>query len=214
MATITTKYDVGDVVWLAESQYENRTHPCPDCLGTRTWQAVSPAGRGYVVDCPRCNQGWPRRGASLDYYVHVPIARSLTIGLVTLDFDYDTRSAQLSYMCRETGIGSGSIYRETRLHDTEKEAMDAALWRTMWLNIGFAIDCPANHINSDIRFPDYQIDTAAVKTAEAKVFKAEYALERVLGELQDAYGDGSDSWLKSEVHQILERHNWLEEEDA
>ncbi len=34
MATIQTKYKVGDIVFLARAAREVRMHPCPDCNGT------------------------------------------------------------------------------------------------------------------------------------------------------------------------------------
>src|SRR5690606_14903966 len=32
------------------------TFPCPDCGGTHTWKAISPAGYEFEVDCPRCSR--------------------------------------------------------------------------------------------------------------------------------------------------------------
>src|SRR5690606_21980316 len=54
MATIETKYGIGDVVWHASTVSETKTRDCPDCKGERKWSVTSPAGGEYSIACPRC----------------------------------------------------------------------------------------------------------------------------------------------------------------
>lgn len=53
-------YAVGDAVWVVTQGNESVSHPCPDCHGTKLWQATSPAGGTYTVECPRCTGGYSR----------------------------------------------------------------------------------------------------------------------------------------------------------
>lgn len=122
MAIIETKFSISDVVYYASTTTERKQHPCPDCLGTKKWKATSPAGGEYEFTCPRCSTSYrSEHDLSLDYSVFVPSARRLTIGSVRTD-----SAGKTQYMCVETGIGSGSLYDETRLFSTEDEALIAA----------------------------------------------------------------------------------------
>jgi len=48
------RFAVGDAVWVVEQTTADVSHPCPDCLGTGEWDAVSPAGNTIKIKCPRC----------------------------------------------------------------------------------------------------------------------------------------------------------------
>ena len=125
MATVETKYDIGQVVFFATARSESRRHPCPDCNGVREWQAISPIGRGYVISCPRCSTNYlSEYRLHLGYREYAPHVERITIcevhGLNPVD-----------YMASETSSGdpghrSGSIYNEDRLFASEADAMHAA----------------------------------------------------------------------------------------
>lgn len=48
------RFAVGDAVWTVEQSTAEVSHPCPDCLGSGEWDAVSPAGNTIKIKCPRC----------------------------------------------------------------------------------------------------------------------------------------------------------------
>lgn len=129
MAVIETKFSVGDTVWHASTATEKKQHPCPDCLDSREWKAISPAGDEFNFRCPRCSANYVARDElSLAYTASVPAVRKLTIGSVRYD-SHDTwgeGKSPASYMCEETGVGGGSVYNEDRLFATEAEAQVAA----------------------------------------------------------------------------------------
>src|SRR5690606_26613905 len=50
------RHAVGEAVWIITTSSEDATFPCPDCGGTHTWKAISPAGYEFEVDCPRCSR--------------------------------------------------------------------------------------------------------------------------------------------------------------
>ncbi len=68
----------------------------------------------------------PRRVPSLARQRAVASARTLTIGSVRIDTAARDYSEPVEYMCVETGIGSGSVYRESHLFETESAALVAA----------------------------------------------------------------------------------------
>ena len=125
MAMIETKYSVGDIVWYASCTKTKKKHPCPDCKGSKKWKAISAAGREYEFPCPRCSASYHSRTehTSLDYMYFSPSVRSLTIGSVQINTADEN---VVSYMCKETGVGSGTVYDEKSLFQTEAEAVAAA----------------------------------------------------------------------------------------
>lgn len=167
MATIETKYDVGDVVWHATTVSETKTRDCPDCNGERKWSVTSPAGGVYSIACPRCAASFMNdRDLSLKYQAHVPHARRLTIGSVKYDSHghFSEPEPRKEYMCVETGVGGGSVYREDSLFETEEEALAAAG------KLADVVNSETPYIvkayDRTLEISDYQLDNAALKLAK------------------------------------------------
>ena len=124
MASIATKYSIGDVVFFDAPQQIEKEFPCPDCLGEKKWKAVSPAGTEYEFDCPRCCARFKSDDRlNLKYPHFEACARELTVGSIQTN-TYDDE--QVKYMCKETGVGSGMVYPESHLHLTREEALKAS----------------------------------------------------------------------------------------
>lgn len=120
MGDLKSKYSVGDKVFQATTHVVQKRHDCPDCLGAGKWSAKSPAGGHYEFSCPRCSSSYQSdRSLSLSYSQHTGMVTPLTIGSVRGDTASDE---SVSYMCRETGVGSGSVYYEKVLFPTHEEA--------------------------------------------------------------------------------------------
>jgi len=124
---IAPKYQIGSTVYYPTTVTTAGRHECPDCLGTKKWTCKSPAGLESDMDCPRCQRsgGW-NDNLSLSYTQHVPHVRKLTIGSVRTD---SAAEHPVSYMAKETGVGSGSVYYESNLFDDEQSAMAYAIAR-------------------------------------------------------------------------------------
>lgn len=182
MATITTKYSIGDVVFRAGIITTKKRHPCPDCLGSRKWKATSPAGRDYEFDCPRCTASFHANSdLCIDYAANVPYVEALTIGQLRAETDH---SNKVQYMCRETGIGSGSIYNECDLFPTEKEALEAAEIRATLANS--SVEWIVKQYDKSLRVSDYQLSDATIKAAEAEIGRKRVALDYILNDIRDA----------------------------
>ncbi len=180
MATITTKFSIGDTVYHAWTTTERKRHPCPDCLGARVWPAKSPAGREYQFDCPRCSTSYVSdRDLSLDYSVFAPSVNSLTIGQVRAQAGSDE---QTQYMCRETGIGSGTLYYEKDLFATEAEALEAAKFKASVANK----ETPwvVEQYNKSLRVCDYQLSDASVKAEADRLTKIRITLNYVIEDIR------------------------------
>lgn len=188
MATLTTKFDMGDVVWHAYTATEKRQHPCPDCHDTRKWKAVSPAGGEFEVPCPRCAGGYQSdQSLSLSYSVFAPRAKRLTVGLIKASTatgdDYDAGN---TYMCLETGVGSGSIYRENDLFATEAEALEAAKVKADLTNQD-PESWIAKQYDKSVAFAGYQLKDARMEAAVSAASAARYAVGYLIDDLESAY---------------------------
>lgn len=180
MATITTKFSIGDTVFHASTTTERKRHPCPDCLGSREWAAKSPAGREYKFACPRCGGGY--RGdndSSIDYTAFVPSITRLTVGQVTGKTGPEPRN---EYMCHETGIGSGSVYYEHDLFATEADALEAATIKAAASNI--QIPWAAEKYSKSLEICDYQLSDASVKTERDRLAKIRVTLNYLVEDLR------------------------------
>lgn len=128
MSIPTPKFEIGQKVWLARYDRVQKELPCPDCLGTRKWKLTTPAGEEFDVTCKRCQSGYNNL-PSLETVNWVGTTRQLTIGSVCIDTSLHSsdKGEMVSYMCCETGVGSGNIYRESSLFMTEEEATTAGV---------------------------------------------------------------------------------------
>jgi hypothetical protein len=206
MATITTKYSVGETVFRAATIASRKQHPCPDCLGTRKWKAISPAGTEYEFGCPRCAASYNSdRDLQLDYSAYVPSVERLTIGSIqvnTAPFSYDTGNR---YMCRETGVGSGSVYNEDDLFETEDAATLAAQLKADEQNA--TVKWIVKLYDKSLKISDYQLDSAALKLAAQQKSRASSMLWN-LGELFGRIEEADDKDAILEAVKEYQEYEW------
>lgn len=124
------KYQVGQTVWTATATDVAIHATCPDCNGSQKWEAKSPAGETFEFPCPRCT------GHDVHKMRHMKATyakQKLTIGSVRVNSE---DACPVSYMCHETGVGSGTVWRETMLSADEAGADDigrvAVAEREIW----------------------------------------------------------------------------------
>lgn len=185
MATISTKYSVGDVVYKAGTISTQKRHPCPDCKGTRSWQAISPGGRGYTFSCPRCGGGYQQNNdLSLNYAAYVPHVDTLTIGSVRVDTHADCDEGPVSYMCVETGVGSGSVHREKTLFETREEAETAAAALAAGQNC--TVEWIVKLYDKTLSLSDHQLHDAVKEGAERRDRERRYRLGYLIEDLRNA----------------------------
>jgi hypothetical protein len=128
---ITPRYRIGDKVFYAGTKTIRTVLPCPDCQGSKKWKAESPAGEVFQFDCPRCCWQHEKYPAVKEC---VPDCRTLMIG--SLRFDSDQEDGEwYEYMCEETGIGSGAVYRQSDLFpDLESAEKSAKLKCSLFMD--------------------------------------------------------------------------------
>lgn len=115
---LQSKYEIGQRVFAARVSYTSTLVPCPDCLGSKEWTVTTPSGESWKHPCNTCNVAWYSRG-TVEQYADRPVIEEMTVGSVQIDTASDKPTR---YMCLETGIGSGALYEEDRLHSTLEEA--------------------------------------------------------------------------------------------
>ena len=113
---ITTKFDLGDIVYMVSMDSKKATKTCPAC-----------SGRGHItlddgssVRCPRrCHSGtiqyleearWHVDGPYTITQVRVEITESPGVPDAWGDNSEPMSGREESYMCLETGTGSGVVY--------------------------------------------------------------------------------------------------------
>lgn len=181
MATLTTKYSVGDVVFYASTYDVIKQHPCPDCKGSRQWKAVAPSGLEYTFSCPRCSLRFSNNDKlSLHYAAYAPSVRQLTIGQVRAVFP-PKDDAAAEYMCVETGVGSGSIYREEMLFTTEAEAMACAT--ALAARQSSTIKRCVETFNSSLEVCEYQLADAREHVEKKELSEFRHKVVDFCGEL-------------------------------
>lgn len=117
------KYDIGQVVFKGHAYYGERRETCPDCLGRKEWSVATPAGETFSTPCNTCNEGYFSVGTIRRYGEQASV-QEVTIGSVRLDTNDDRHP--VSYMCLETGVGSGQVHYEDSLFLTADEARNYA----------------------------------------------------------------------------------------
>jgi hypothetical protein len=122
------RFRLGDKVFYASAVSERTKFPCPDCKGEKVWKCIAPSGVEGTIACPRCSAYFrPQEIPSLDYLMWKPHVSELTVGQITATASrVYAVDDPISYMCHETGIGSGSVYRESLLCATREEAEERA----------------------------------------------------------------------------------------
>ena len=180
MATFTTKFSIGDTVYHAWTTTERKKHRCPDCLGSRKWTVKSPAGREYQFDCPRCNSSYiSERALSLEYSVFSPAVHQRTVGQVRAQTGPESQN---EYMCYETGVGSGSVYREESLFATEAEAMAAAEIKAALANE--TVPWVAEQYNKSLQVRDHQLSDATLKAEQQRLAKIRVTLSYLVEDIR------------------------------
>lgn len=206
MATITTKYSMGDVVYLAGTTTEHRQRPCPDCLGSRKWEARSPAGGEFTFACPRCSTRYSDKDElSLAYMAHAPLVTRLTIGSIQVNTAPGSWDTGARYMANETGVGSGSVYKEDDLFASEEDALTSAKARA--LSADQSVGWVVKQYNRALEISDYQLESAALKKASDADWRARSMLFGVNGLFESiAEAEGKDAIL--ELIDDYRKYDW------
>ncbi len=196
MITLDAKYNVGDTVYNALAHMTQKKHPCPDCKGSRVWKAISPAGQEYSFACPRCESRYiGDKNVSLAYTAHEPMAQKLTIGSIRIDTADENDTVQ--YMCVETGVGSGTIYRESNLFPDYETALQVATMEATRMDS--EIPWIVELYKGTLDLSDYQLsdarDKGAVNDAESRFEKVRYFAD-----------DIHDASTIEEVKEIYTKH--------
>jgi uncharacterized C2H2 Zn-finger protein len=195
MTALKSKYAIGEIVYEASTTTVRKQHDCPDCLGTKKWKAQSPGGGEYEFSCPRCGGGFHSRDdLSLDYTRHVGTVNQLTIGSIRID---TARKDPVDYMCRETGVGSGSIYSEDRLFQTREEAARHANYLAAANDV--QIEWVAKLYDKTLEVADYRLENAALKKATGLHNKATTRIGWLFEDLRACL-------TIEEVRHAIERH--------
>jgi hypothetical protein len=120
------KYQIGQTVFNGFGTITTENIPCPECCGETEVTVTTPAGATYKAPCVVCERGYYSDGF-IKKIAPCSEVRSLTIGSIRIDTN-EKEEERISYMCIETGVGTGSIYYEPKLHLTFELAEQDAVF--------------------------------------------------------------------------------------
>lgn len=116
---ITPKFKKGEEVYVADCEYDTKYIACPDCLGTLHWIIVFADGDAVEAECQTCKRGYLPPSGEIPVSNWRPTVKKMTIGSIRYN---DQDKEPFSYMCEETGIGSGRVYYDKDLFKEETPA--------------------------------------------------------------------------------------------
>lgn len=119
-----TKFSLGDFVWGVSDQEFYRIVRCAVCKNTGKLEIG-----GESLICPKCNgQSTHRQYAGRKFYISMFRARVGQVRIEdTEDGHYrreDEPNPKFEYMADSTGIGSGQIWKQDRLFESEADAQN------------------------------------------------------------------------------------------
>ena len=129
---IVTKYNFGDVVWNIWQELLKKFTPCEFCAGTGSISGANGESRA----CPECYRNCGKYVSTTEGWTVSP-DNSLTIGRISYEetceyldgedspacnYGHQKRDVKEHYMCRQTGIGTGTFYFAENLFPTREEA--------------------------------------------------------------------------------------------
>lgn len=149
------------------------------------------------------------RELSLDYASYTGAAVKRTIGSIRHDSSSHFDDGPLTeYMCVETGVGSGSVYRENDLFSTEAEAQYAANIRAEKQNA--ETEWVVKLYNKTLKVSDYQLDAAALKLA--KDMKSRWA--SLVWNINDLFEEIDEAESKDDILELIDQYKrWRMEGD-
>ena len=130
-----SQFSLGDRIFHIRRDTEQLYKECHKCRGKGELTILFPGGSQEKTDCRECHDGRVRAGSQ---YSWRPQPNPLTVGKITVEVDGNDLTIQETYMCNETGIGSGTLYRGQHMFSKHEDA-----------------ERHCNHLNSNASSYDY-----------------------------------------------------------
>ena len=168
-------FQMGEKVFVGDVSREGYDITCPLCEGSKTATLNGCNHIEETIPCPYCKRGFEVRGTIHVFDVR-PMVRNLTIGSVRYD-DSDNRGPW-SFMCIETGVGSGLVYRCDRIRRSEADATKDAEEQAQQMRAYLEQENLKrfSHTKRDVLLKQEYIETQALK---AKVRELEFENARL-----------------------------------
>jgi hypothetical protein len=207
---IKPEFGLGDQFWIVEIDSVQKRATCPDCGGSGKWQAISPAGRGYLINCPRCSAHYHSNDdLRLNYLIRKPRAIHVTVeGLSKNTWPDEPGALPWEYEVATEAGDHRRIRNHNEIFYSEKGAESHGLWRCLWLNLGHMLTAYSKLPDANgARVCDYELDYMDKATLKRKANEAEYAFCNLLENLRDKkeYGAGD---VVAELDRQLVKHGW------
>ena len=119
---LEAKFKINQKVYAVSSKSVSRREhvKCAVCNSTGKIKIV---GKDNDYNCPVCRGEMKTVYDGFEYVISYPKASIGKVQIEEYAARYDEKS-RVTYMLKETGVGSGTIWREERLFATEEEAKE------------------------------------------------------------------------------------------
>ncbi len=112
---LESKFGLGDTVWFVHRDTKKYKEKCKTCDGGGRLNGMDDS----ILNCPLCfGKGFKWAWTPYAYRLSAP----LTIGQVRVSVD--RKRTLEEYMCEQTGIDSGTLYKVKDLFLTQEEGQD------------------------------------------------------------------------------------------
>lgn len=203
----TPKFSIGDVVYIVFNKSIEAQYSCPDCLDTKQWKVITPAGTELTASCQRCNCSYSsltQKLPSLKYQKKMADIKKLTIGMVKIQWPVMNDGWQdesVNYMCLETGIGGGNVYKESVMFSSKEEAEAEAQEEA---DIENSKNSLFPETLEKINIGSLNIRDALIETANSAIINGSYAFRSLRNKICDAVNiDCKNEDKIQEIEKIL-----------
>lgn len=194
-------FKIGQEVWAPGTAFAGEKVDCRDCLGSGRWKATTPAGDEYELECLGCDGcGY------LTKRKYVANPSKFTVGKITTSTHADSwHESRTTYMCFETGIGTGRIYDEAKLFLHEAGATEASEKIAAEQNKGLDENDKQHGVYRahEYKFFDLKFQEEAGRRRDAEI-ERDSVLDDMQGDLE-VYGDRLID-LKEALRKTLEKY--------
>jgi len=213
---------VGDRVWIASVERSSEKTDCPDCLGQRTWRAISRAGFETTVECPRCHGG-----GKIEVLTWIGVAREFKIGSIQVRTAIDYHGGCVAYYDGDNCCGH--TLQEWDVYSNEEEARAASQVRLEdYLARLPEREVKAMNLARELRL--YQIKDAEIEKMQSELWDTSYRLRRMrerileldsggtkyVGNHLGKFGDdeGTVEVTEEQLRAVANELMWINDEDA
>lgn len=114
-----SKFNLGDKIYILGGLHIDYPKKHKECTACSSTGIITINGEAFW--CPKCGAKFETDFSVSHYHRGKPCPVAYTIGQISVKVQED--KVEIQYMCKETGVGSGTVYCENECFATYEEAV-------------------------------------------------------------------------------------------